>query len=59
MVFDGISSFAPADRFEWLQSNYGLRYDQRWEALGWLSLYIAIFQAGHFLALRFISHVTR
>lgn len=58
-IFDGVSSFVTADRFEYVQSVYGLRYDQRWTALGWMTVYIAIFQVGHFLALRFVSHVTR
>lgn len=42
-----------------MQNYYGLEYAQRWNALGYLVVYIAGFQLFHFLAVRFISHVKR
>lgn len=42
-----------------MQSYYGLVYAERWQALGYLVIYIAGFQVFHFMAVRFISHVKR
>ena len=58
-VFDGVSAFQTVDRFEWMQSTYGLSYDERWTSLGWLCVWAMMFQAGHFWGLRCVSHVTR
>lgn len=58
-MFDGVNSFRPSDRFAYVENFYGLKYDDRWTSLGWMCVWMLIFQLGHFAALRFVKHATR
>jgi ABC-type multidrug transport system ATPase subunit/ABC-type multidrug transport system permease subunit len=47
------------DRFQYVEANFDAPYSMRWNNLGYLCIFLAVFQVFHLLALRFISHVKR
>ena len=48
-----------ADRYAYVSALYGIDFSQRWIQLGYLCIFIAVFQAGHLLATRFVRHIVR
>jgi ABC-type multidrug transport system permease subunit len=44
---------------DYLQAQYKVDYAGRWDNVGYLVIFIAVFQALHMLCIRFISHIKR
>lgn len=51
--------YTTVDTDVYVDSVYGLKYSERWQAIGILIAYTGFFQILHFLATRFVSHINR
>lgn len=47
------------DRFAYVQESFGLSYGNRWIDIGYLVVFICVFQILHFWALKYVSHIKR
>jgi hypothetical protein len=51
--------YTQVDTDMYLETVYGLKYSERWQAIGILIAYTGLFQILHFLATRYVSHINR
>lgn len=49
----------PMDRYTYVSTLYGLDYSARWTNLGYLAIFIVVFQFGHLLATKYVRHIVR
>jgi hypothetical protein len=47
------------DRYTYVSTLYGLDYSARWTNLGYLAIFIVVFQFGHLLATKYVRHIVR
>lgn len=47
------------DRYSYIADKYEVYYDSRWANLGYLAIFIAVFQTLNILATRFVRHINR
>ena len=47
------------DRWTYMATLYDFNYGDRWTQLGWLVVFVAVFQLGHFACAQFLQHGER
>ena len=47
------------DRYTWIARKYDIDYNTRWENLGYLAIFIIVFQLAVILATRYVRHISR
>ena len=60
MVPDPVTQVpAPVDRYQYVAGAFDLNYDNRWNDIGYLCVFIAGFQLLHFVCITFVAHIKR
>jgi ABC-type multidrug transport system ATPase subunit/ABC-type multidrug transport system permease subunit len=47
------------DRYVYIEKSYEVKYDDRWKSLGYIAIGVLFLQSAHFLAARYVRHITR
>jgi ABC-type multidrug transport system permease subunit len=58
-VPDPIQGLVLRDRYDYVRDTYEVYYENRWANLGYLTIFVLVFQFGAFMAVRYIRHIVR
>lgn len=58
-VPDPVHGIVTVDRYTYVENLYDFKYEDRWAQVGYLAIFVAVFQAGNMLATRYIRHIVR
>jgi hypothetical protein len=58
-VPDPVLGLLTVDRNAFVEALYDFKYDSRWDQLGYLAIFIIVFQASSILATRYVRHISR
>jgi len=47
------------DRYLYIEKSYEVKFDDRWKSLGYIAIGVLVLQSAHFVAARYVRHITR